>query len=396
MAPSGTDYSGFDSDSLGRCVDKLHGISNAAVAEIFAIVCELDRRGEFASHGAKDAASWLHLRLGISYATAARWAEVALGLKDLLHLRQAFASGRLSLDKLPAAIELATPESDSWVAQEAIRLSIRALEVAARRRREVTAEEEKEARRRRRVWWAWTNGGTMLLLSARLTAEQGARVTAALERTATRLDSVDDAGVVSMAQRRADALAQLASVQIASDADQDRATMMVHVDFDTLRNGIGSGWTEDGALLSAETVSKLLCDSRLKALVEDENGKPLGVGRTMRHAPRWMRHALRVRDVTCCFPGCDRTDFLVPHHKDEWEKHLGPTDPDNLPLACPTHHRLLHCPDWRVEGSPSEGLVFVGPKGRVRDGPPPLDYDVRKWLWEDLYRPSSELLFDTS
>lgn len=201
-----------------------------------------------------------------------------------------------------------------------------------------------------------------------LTAEKGARFTAAIERTAEQLPHNDEDGLFTMSQSRADALAALASVQISEDGDQDRATIMVHVDLETLRRGVGAVWTEEGALLSVETLEKLLCDSRLKALVEDNDGKPLGVGRTMRHAPRWMRHAAKVRDKTCCFPGCNQRLFLAPHHMKEWAD-LGPTDLDNLPLLCPFHHALVHKKEWRIEGSPSQGLVFIGPKGPRRTDP---------------------------
>lgn len=339
-APSGTDYSKFTTESLGRCTDQLHGICNAALAELFSVVCELERRNDFLADGAKDAAGWLQVRLGLPYSTAAQWAEVALGLEGLPCLRKAFASGLLSLEKVAAAIPLATPETDEQVTREARTMSLAALKLAVRRRKEVDGDEEARAHRKRRVWWTWRDGGTRLHLQADLTAEQGARLTAALERTAARLPSVDPDGRATMAQRRADALSALASVQIAADNDPDRATFVVHVDLETLRAGVGNGgWTEEGAVLSVETVSKLLCDARLKALVEDADGKPLGVGRTMRTAPGWMRQAARSRDLTCCFPGCERTDFLVPHHLKEWSKG-GPTDLDNLPLGCPTHHPL--------------------------------------------------------
>lgn len=391
--PSGADYSKHSTESLAHCVDQLHGICNATLAELFSVVSELRRRNEFSRDGAKDAAGWLQVRLGLPYPTAARWAEVAEALESLPHIRAEFAAGRLNLDKVASAIELATPETDEEVASEARTLTVAAIRAAARRKRAVEPDQEIRARKQRKVWWTWRDGGTSLRLGADLTAEQGARVTAALERVAQQQPSMVQDGRLTLGQRRADALNALAAVQIANDPDPDRATFVIHTDIDTLRTGVGSGWSEEGALLSAETMDRLLCDARLKALVDDERGKPLGVGRTMRSAPRWMRVALKARDHTCCFPGCDATAFLVPHHNKQWVKDRGPTDPENLPLFCPIHHPLVHRSDWHIEGTPSEGLTFIGPNGPVRDGPPPLDYDVKKWLWEDLYRPSPEQIF---
>ena len=395
-APSGADYSSFGTEQLDQAADQLHGIHNATLAELFAIGVEKERRNTLVSDGAKDLAGWFTLRFGLSYRTGSKWAEIARGLADLPHLRAAFASGEMSLDKVAAAVKFATPDNDELVATQLRSMSAAQVELAARRSRIPSEDEERTAKRERRVTWRWSDGGTMLNLHARLTAEQGTRVTAALERTAKQMARRDDEGELSLGQRMADGLAALASVQIAEDADPDRANVLIHVDLDTLRSGRGAAWTDDGAMFGSKTLGMLLCDARIQALVEDENGRPLGVGRTQRTPPTWLRRSIRARDRCCTFPGCGRTDFLTPHHIAEWTKDEGPTDPDNLVMLCPFHHWLVHHADWRIEGVPSEGVVFVGPKGTVRDGPPPLDYDVKRWLWEDLYRPSAEALFDSS
>ncbi|MGI8775210.1 MAG: DUF222 domain-containing protein, partial [Actinomycetota bacterium] len=381
---------------LDRAGDQLHGIHNATLTELFSIGVEKERRGLLSQDGARDLAGWFTLRFGLSYRTAAKWAELATGLKGLPHLRDAFASGEVSLDKALAAVRFATPESDEMVATQIRHMNAAQVELTARRSKTPTETDEKESRSKRKVSWRWSDGGTMLNLHARLTAEQGAKITAALERAAAQMPRRDDEDDLSLGQRMADGLAALASVQIASDSDPDRANVLVHVDLETLRSGRGAAWTEDGAMFGSHTLGVILCDARLQALIEDENGKPLGLGRTSRATPVWMRRAVKARDKCCRFPGCGRIDFLTPHHIDEWIRDEGPTNPDNLVMLCPFHHALVHKADWWIEGEPAGDLVFIGPKGPVRDGPPPLDYDVKKWLWEDLYRPSTEALFDSS
>lgn len=173
-----------------------------------------------------------------------------------------------------------------------------------------------------------------------------------------------------------------------------RADVVVHVDLEALRGGVGSGHAEQGGIFSSDVMQRLVCDSRLQLLVEGEDGEPLGVSRNSRTTPPWLRRALENRDKCCRFPGCSSELFLQGHHHVHWAAG-GVTDLENLALYCSFHHKLIHKPGWRVEGDPSGELVFIRPDGQVvRDGPPPLDYEVKKWLWEDLYRPNSPTSVD--
>ena len=391
------DYSAFSTESLGACVGQLHGISNAALREVFRIVAELHRRDAFPGEGVRDAAGWLVMRLGISYPKAKRWADTALALDELPHIAESFSSGELCLDKTVLAAQFATPETDAEVAKEARNMKLHALEVEARLARSVAPEDEKQARKDRGLSWRWRDNGAALSISGRLTAEQGASFTAAIERTAGKLAREDETGPVSMYQRRADALGALAEVQIAADNDPARADVVLVVNLETLRDGIGSGRTLDGGFFSSDVMQRITCDSRIQLLVEGDDHKPIGIGRNDRIVPVWLRRVLDMRDTSCRFPGCTSQLFLQSHHHDFWTRDLGPTNEDNLSLLCPFHHRLVHQPGWRIEGDPRGELVFIRPDGQVvRDGPPPLDYDVKKWLWEDMYKPSASSLLDTS
>ena len=142
-----------------RAIGQLHGITNASLRQLFAMVAELHRRDAFHEDGAKDAASWLEMRLGVSYRTAARWAEIALALGSLPHLARAFADGTISLDKLAACVRFATAETDEFLAAEATTSTAAQLERAARRHRTITDRDEREARRSRTFGWRWTEQG---------------------------------------------------------------------------------------------------------------------------------------------------------------------------------------------------------------------------------------------
>ena len=73
-------------------------------------------------------------------------------------------------------------------------------------------------------------------------------------------------------QACADALVELSSMRLGSDPDVDRATIVVHVDEETLSTGEGVGRLENGIPLHADTVRRLGCDGRVQLLVERTDG----------------------------------------------------------------------------------------------------------------------------
>lgn len=178
-------------------------------------------------------------------------------------------------------------------------------------------------------------------------------------------------------------MAQVAEAKIAEDHDAARATVLINVV--DVAEGVIHGETEDGAIFSSDVMERLMCDARLQIVLQDHTGEPLGVGRTSRSIPTWLDKQLRVRDPECCFPGCHSTKFLQAHHV-EWWTRGGATDLDNLLRLCPAHHRLFHGGGWRMEPDGEGHRVCIRPDGKVvREGPPPLDCDVKQWLWNDIF-----------
>jgi len=111
----------------------------------------------------------------------------------------------------------------------------------------------------------------------------------------------------------------------------------------------------------------LTCDGRIRPVFEQE-GTPVGIGRTSRTIPRRLRRLVEHRDGGCAVPGCGRTWGTQLHHIWHWEDG-GPTDLSNLLTLCARHHRQHHlgllgitgCPD-RVLGA--EPLRFTDRYGR--------------------------------
>jgi hypothetical protein len=98
--------------------------------------------------------------------------------------------------------------------------------------------------------------------------------------------------------------------------------------------------------ISPGTLGRFLCDAVLQAVVLDEAGAVLNLGRRVRSAPRAQRAALTARDRGCVIPGCPAPPSMCePHHVREWSRG-GPTDLPNLTLLCSMHHTAVHADHW--------------------------------------------------
>lgn len=377
-----TPYVEHSTESLTRCLAQLHGLHNAILRQILAVTAEVERREAYRADGTRTTAAWLRAHLGVSPKTSEAWADVASRLQDLPHLAETFSSGEISFDKLAAAVKLADPESDRRVAEEAKYMSVTMLERSARQKQRIDARDEETARKNRHLCWGWRDGGARLALWGSLTAEQGSSLIAAIDRVAERTKRDGDE-LLSLSQKRADALVEVAEARIAEDQNPARATVSINVDVDTAGAVLG-GETEDGGMFSSDVMERLMCDARVQVILRDHRGEPLGIGRTSRSIPLWLSKQLALRDPECSFPGCHSKKFLQAHHVQWWTRG-GPTDLENLERYCPGHHRLFHGGGWHLESDDGGRRVCVRPDGKVlRDGPPPLDYDVKKWLWEDM------------
>ena len=99
---------------------------------------ELDRREGWRDDGATSVEDWLVERTGVSMPTAKTYAHVGERLFDLPHLASGLSSGALSLDKVRAVADVATPESDREIADAAATLSVKDLTQLARSHKKPT------------------------------------------------------------------------------------------------------------------------------------------------------------------------------------------------------------------------------------------------------------------
>ena len=123
--------------------------------------------------------------------------------------------------------------------------------------------------------------------------------------------------------------------------------------------------TADGAALPPASVRRLICGGNITPIYVDANGNPFDFGRTIRHANRQQRRALRALHRTCAFAGCDVTfDRCEIHHIIPWEQG-GATDLANLLPLCSRHHHVVHEAGWSIELTPDRTLTIRQPDGTV-------------------------------
>jgi Domain of unknown function (DUF222)/HNH endonuclease len=382
-------------EHLEHEITELAAHINAATCRWLLLVGEFDRREGWADWGCKSCTHWLSYRCGLSPAAAREQVRVARLLSDLPEVRATFESGELCYSQVRALTRVATPETEGDLLEIARHATAAQLEVVVRAYRGVLSTELGATRaehQRRYVRCEHDDDGS-LLISARLPAEEGALVLAALEagrdavrdgrvRSASaetphigdmtpeelRADDGEEAPGEQGAVSNADALLLMAETTLAAGpaarSGADNHQVVVHVDAATLDGADdGAAQLEDGPALHPETARRLACDASVVRILE-RDGRPLSVGRKTRSVPPSLRRALQSRDRICRFPGCCQRRFLHAHHIDHWARG-GRTELANLVQLCAYHHRLVHEGGYGLERRPGGALRF-----RRRDGRP--------------------------
>ena len=349
-------------DHIASCIDSLHADICARQRELLAWVAQFDATGTWEDDGCRDMAMWLAGRLGIRPYTARKWVDCAHAIKDLPLISDALGSGVLCLDKVVELTRWATRDTEARLIKWALRVSVAAIRAEAERATAPETEETVETERARSLRWWWYDERRALGLEGYFPPDQGAAIVAAIKLAAKEIpDTTDetednfDAPEDRRARRHADALWALASHKIAGHPHADRATVVVHTQLGMLGDRGPFSELCGGGVLHPDTARRLSCDARLQFVLTDACGNPLGIGRTSRNVPEWLRRQLEFRDHGCTFPGCGARAYLKAHHIWHWEDG-GPTDYHNLVLVCLFHHKLVHEFGWGVQ-MPHDGVV---------------------------------------
>lgn len=381
-----TDFASEGAQARAEWLAGLRLLADAAEVVFTEALASFDQAGDHGLlFGSASAGAWLRAGLHLAPGDASARVHLARQRHLLKRTLDAVLTGTVTYDQaqsvekavrpLPAharpdAVELLTDLSEQTDAGT--------VRVAGRRLREVVdpdgslADNERDFQRRHLTLSPLLDG--MTSVDGLLDPEAAATVQAALAPLI--MPTGPDDGR-SAAQRRADALVEVAAVALRSEQlpvlSGAVAAVDVIVPWADLQPGRGA--LAGNGFLPGPSLARLLCDATVSRIVLGPDSLPLDVGRSSRLFTPAQRRALAVRDGGCRFPGCSRPPRHTDgHHVVPWLSG-GPTDLANGMLLCRTHHRAVHEGGWRVV--PEDQRVggggpvwFRGPRDqRIRSDP---------------------------
>jgi len=314
------------------------GVLNAATGRLVALIAKAVATGAWQQGGICSPGHWVAWQCGLSPARARSLVSMANRLGGLPATRAALEAGRLSEDQVAVVCRHAPASTDAEMAAFAQRATVSQLSrslsryVFAGGDNGQPAEDTGSAppEEVRTVSFSHHDDGSWRL-SARLPADQGAAVEAALVEARDALfrsgEGDGDGPAGSPARISwADALVAMAQSSLDSAAAarpySSRHQVLVHLDI--AGPGGPAGWIHGGAALPDCLRRLVTCDSSVRP-VWQAKGTVVSVGRAQRAVPARTRIAVEERDRGCVVPGCDRTRWLQVHHIVHWEDG-GPTD----------------------------------------------------------------------
>ncbi len=375
-------------DALVSSVAQHHRAISAHQSQLLAAVAELDRRRAWRVDGATSMVAWLVQRCAVSAATAREWVTAAAKLPSLPKIADALSQGKLSFDQVKPLVEVAKPESDARLAEQATHWSAKQVRELALASRNQSDERSTGFYARRFLRF----DDRRRTLTGTLPEEQYLVVKRSLIARATR----HGRDRTPFDQRMADALFSVCKADVtgsgtrpeglpgsaqAGGARRNRPTVVVHADMTFLAGADGGAELDVLGPVSREVARRLACDAKILVSADGVDGRSLNLGRTRRDPSDVQRLEIRRRDKGCRFPGCTHTEFTDVHHVRHWVDG-GPTDVENLVELCDQHHRCVHEMGWTISGNADVELTFQGPTGRrststpsptstaARDGPP--------------------------
>ena len=365
------------------------GTVNPAVARLVAALVDLLAADGWQGAGIRSPEHWVTWKAGVSHGRAAGLVGIARRASELPACFALFAAGQLGEDAMVRIARRVPASRDAEVAAVAPQLLIAQLNrlLAALPEQADGSTERPVPERVLRVRDSrdgWTRGEFCL------PADEGAllRLGLTAARDAEFRDRNDlDADVLAAGARAvswADGLVRMAS-EAADALDPtfrrtgqrgERNTVVLHLDVDP--DGThGPAQLELGSIVPDHVARYMCCDARIQVMTY-LHGKLIGINPAERTVNRATRRYLARRDQGCTHPLCGQKLWLHAHHIRFWE-HGGATEPKNLTMLCPFHHRALHTGEFSIEGDPETGTMrfldrwghpITAPDPRPPDEPP--------------------------
>lgn len=135
-------------------------------------------------------------------------------------------------------------------------------------------------------------------------------------------------------------------------------TVLVHLDYQHLLDGLASARLDTGVQVSAGTARRLACTAGILPAVLGGRSEVLDVGREQRLHNTAMRRALSVSHDTCATQGCERPfAWCEIHHPHAWASGGSTSLANGIPL-CGFHHRRAHDPAFTLDRMPDGDVRF--------------------------------------
>lgn len=343
--------------------------------------------------GSRSAGHWLSRRTRTSRREAVGDLRLGLALRDRWpRVRDAVAAGRVTweqaavvvraLDDLPADLDAdLSAKAEAHLVGEAGHFDPKALRRIGRHLLEVVAPdiadaaeekalvaEEARARSATRLSFRPRGDGSTDLY-ARLPEHVASRLRAYLDaftspRTSPRRVAVDcDVDQLRLSRRRGEAFCALLEHVPADGLPRHGGTataVMVTIDLDALRSGLGLAETSTGEAITAGQARRLACTAGIVPVVLGGASEILDLGRTHRLFSSPQRKALGIRDRHCRAEGCDiPAAWCEAHHaRDPWSRG-GKTDLADGLLLCPFHHHRAHDTHYTTQRLPNGDLRYT-------------------------------------
>ena len=359
--------------ALGAEVERL----GAAIKTLYA--ARAAESNVWRDSGHRSAASWLASTSGTGLGEAIGTLETAERLTSLPKTTDALRTGQLSGSQLREITSAASrrPSVESSLIAMASQNSLKGLKdhcrkVKASASRGSDEDVRHEMIRRTRHFRHWTDEDGAFCFGGRTTADDGARLVAAVETRANDLFNQarqagrrDPAGGYSV-----DALIELVTDGGGRKSKSKApSSIVIHVDGAALRRGkVAKGETCEIAGVGPvplATVNRELPEAFVKVLVKD------GVDvTTVCHAGRTISthilSTLETRDQRCVVEGCDVSHGLEAHHIVPFAQG-GPSTLANLVRLCGFHHYLVTHKSFEVTGRPGR-WKWIPPPGYSVNG----------------------------
>lgn len=353
-------------------LDAFAEVERVAVAgRTFAAARVAETRAHY-GFGYRTSGRFVASRTGGSVGQAIGALETAQRLAALPATKEKFLAGTLS--ELQASEISAAAFVDPAAEQDLLSMAEQDTAKSLRERcREViaaaTADEDVAERiRRGRYLKHWTDREGAVRLDGRFAPDDGARLIAAVEARASRIER--DA---RRSGQRESAEAHKADALVGMAAGDDGPRAIVHVEVDA--SALARGHTEPGERCRIPgigpipvSVARRLASDGIVKLVARDGADVTSVVHGGRTIPSRLRTALEARDPACVVPGCDvRTGLEIDHVIGLAEG--GETRLDNLARLCRQHHADKTHHGWALVGRPGRwGWVRRGGNGARRVG----------------------------